>query len=268
MDQGRCTSTDGPLQVSRGASTEPSRLTDIGAGAPIAIDGSGSVHEHRRRTVGESGRQHRTQHADRRRCRCTNPGVTTGLGVRPPTAHTPKSALSLCYFEHMVRRPLVLPRAPPSPSSIFRGFAPLPSPSPPQLFLAPSRSLDLSPTKAPRAPSSTTRPRRPKRRRVVQDLSVSHDHDPHEPPPSFFDCTGAGSSPGVISVNVAQVAQIHSMDLTDYESYVEAVDADAAGFCQLSVNLFAVQGWSSRTTSATVCISSLSCSQSDLTMFE
>lgn len=168
----------------------------------------------------------------------------------------------------MAERRIVLPPAPPSPSSTFLGFARLPPPSLPQLQLSSPRPSFPSPTKpARRSVVPSKKPRQSKRRRVAEEPPVFYDQDLHESPPPIDAFAGVGSLPGVILVDGPQVTQIHSTDLTGYEAYVEAVNADAAGFCQLSVELFVVQGWSSRTASATVCISFLSCSQFDLTAF-
>jgi hypothetical protein len=64
-------------------------------------------------------------------------------------------------------------------------------------------------------------------------------------------------SPHILDQSNSNLAPTTVVNDADYDSYVEVMLADAAGFCQLSTEFFVAQGWNSRTATATVCSSFL-----------
>ena len=106
-----------------------------------------------------------------------------------------------------------------------------------------------SPQKRPRTYSARSRPRKRNHAR------------PSTNAPSEFSEIIIGTASTEVADDVHPLVDLNLMrspanepdPLPGYQEYVESVAADIAGIYLLTANLFVVQGWDSRTLTATVC---------------
>jgi hypothetical protein len=126
--------------------------------------------------------------------------------------------------------------APPSPSDVFTGYALSSS-------IIPLRpGLSQSPVKPQRA-SHQRGPRIVKKARL-RPPSLDFDLETS----SYYEDSGLDTN---LDSNIDHI-DCPSVGTDKYELFIEAAIVNAAGFCQIAKNLFVVQGWDSRSSTATV----------------
>lgn len=182
----------------------------------------------------------------------------------------PPSTLSEAFHGYpALNQTYTRPAIDPGEAGTFLGYKPLGDEQPIcdlQVTL-PGGAYDLTPTKHKRKkhvdgniPPQHVNVQRPKRRRPDPTVSAWAANRFPAPPEEAFPI-----DPSVPDEHVAPPNSYHLVppaipkpDHARYDTYVDAVLAKSAGFCQLSPEIFVVQGWNTKSATTTVRETSLS----------